>query len=294
MRTNPKTKQYIILGLLIAVIPMVLGIIVNQTVTQNIYNQNIPEEIPDKPNPDWSDTEISIMSIETDNDSITVTVSINGPADHWRIILDEEFPIGEANSIEGQGVATATTQYTFYSIPPGDHIVRVAAVTPSHQLAGEIASQSFTIEEKTDGKFIIINNKPFLIFRAFIVEQLNEEDFIGLYESLEKNDVVLFTFGRSVWHEYFNDHVTTGTDVIWLNAKYKIVLLESVEYCENADQMNYLERLEKCHISRTEAKYLIEARSGFIEENDIKLNDIVEINLFNDQAEPAASFLLSP
>ena len=244
MRTNPKTKQYIILGLLIAVIPMVLGIIVNQTVTQNIYNQNIPEEIPDKPNPDWSDTEISIMSIETDNDSITVTVSINGPADHWRIILDEEFPIGEANSIEGQGVATATTQYTFYSIPPGDHIVRVAAVTPSHQLAGEIASQSFTIEEKTDGKFIIINNQPFSIFRAFIVEQLNEEDFIGLYESLEKNDVVLFTFGRSVWHEYFNDHVTTGTDVIWLNAKYKIVLLESVEYCENADQMNYLERLE--------------------------------------------------
>ena len=294
MRTNPKTKQYIILGLLIAVIPMVLGIIVNQTVTQNIYNQNIPEEIPDKPNPDWSDTEISIMSIETDNDSITVTVSINGPADHWRIILDEEFPIGEANSIEGQGVATATTQYTFYSIPPGDHIVRVAAVTPSHQLAGEIASQSFTIEEKTDGKFIIINNQPFSIFRAFIVEQLNEEDFIGLYESLEKNDVVLFTFGRSVWHEYFNDHVTTGTDVIWLNAKYKIVLLESVEYCENADQMNYLERLEKCHISRTEAKYLIEAHSGFIEENNIKLNDTVEINLFNDQAEPAASFLLSP
>ena len=268
---------------------MVLGIIVNQTITQNIY-----EEIPDKPNPDWSDTEISIMSIETDNDSITVTVSINGPADHWRIILDEEFPIGEANSIEGQGVATATTQYTFYSIPPGDHIVRVAAVTPSHQLAGEIASQSFTIEEKTDGKSIIINNQPFSIFRAFIVEQLTEEDFIGLYESLEKNDVVLFTFGRSVWHEYFNDHVTTGTDVIWLNAKYKIVLLESVEYCENADQMNYLERLEKCHISRTEAKYLIEAHSGFIEENDIKLNDIVEINLFNDQAEPAASFLLSP
>ena len=188
MKTNPKIKQYIILGLLIAIIPMVLGIIVNQTMD----NRNIPEDIP---NPDWSDTEISILSIETDNDSITVTVSINGPADHWRIILDEEFPIGEANSIEGQGIATATTQYTFYSIPPGDHIVRVAAVTPSHQLAGEIASQSFTIEEKTDGKFITINNQPFSIFRAFIAEQLTEEDFIGLYESLEKNDIILFTFG---------------------------------------------------------------------------------------------------
>ena len=114
------------------------------------------EETSYKPNPDWSDTEISIMSIETDNDSITVTVSINGPADHWRIILDEEFPIGEANSIEGQGIGTATTQYTFYSIPPGDHIVRVAAVTPSHRLAGEIVSQSFTIEEKTEGKSIIV------------------------------------------------------------------------------------------------------------------------------------------
>ena len=114
MKTNPKIKQYIILGLLIAAIPMILGIIVNQTMD----DRNIPEEIQDKPNPDWSDTEISILSIETDNDSITVTVSINGPADHWRIILDEEFPIGEANSIEGQGIATATTQYTFYSIPP--------------------------------------------------------------------------------------------------------------------------------------------------------------------------------
>ena len=252
------------------------------------------EETSYKSNPDWSDTEISIMSIETDNDSITVTVSINGPSDHWRIILDEEFPIGEANSIEGQGIGTATTQYTFYSIPPGDHIVRVAAVTPSHRLAGEIVSQSFTIEEKTEGKSIMINNQRFSIFRSFMVEQLTEEDFIGLYESLEKNDIILFTFGRSVWHEYFNDHVTTGTDVIWINEKHKIILLESVEYCENSDQMNYLERLEKCHISRTEAKYLIETHSGFIEANNIKLNDTVEINLFNDQSEPAASFLLSP
>ena len=102
MRNNPKIKQYIILGLLVAIIPMILGIMINQTMN----DQNIPEEIQNKPNPDWSDTEISIISIETDNDSITVTVSINGPADHWRIILDDEFPIGEANSIEGQGIAT--------------------------------------------------------------------------------------------------------------------------------------------------------------------------------------------
>ena len=109
----------------------------------------------------WEDTQISIESIEQSNDQVTITVSIKGPADHWRIILDKEFPIGEANSIEGQGVGTSTTQYTFYSLQPGEHIVRVAAVTPSHQLAGEIVSQSFTIKEATIGKHIIINGQQF-------------------------------------------------------------------------------------------------------------------------------------
>ena len=120
-------------------------------------------------------------------------MSIKGPADHWRIILDKEFPIGEANSIEGQGVGTSTTQYTFYSLQPGEHIVRVAAVTPSHQLAGEIVSQSFTIKEATIGKHIIINGQQFSIFQDFIVEQLTEDDFIGLYDNLQPNHVVLFT-----------------------------------------------------------------------------------------------------
>ena len=161
----------------------------------------------------WEDTQISIESIEPSNDQVTITVSIKGPADHWRIILDKEFPIGEANSIEGQGVGTATTQYTFYSLQPGEHIVRVAAVTPSHQLAGEIVSQSFTITEPIEGKSIIINNQQFPIFKDFMVEQLTEDDLIGLYENLKENQVILFTFTRAEYHEYFNDHVPTGTDI---------------------------------------------------------------------------------
>ena len=250
----------------------------------------IPEDNEELENPEtsneekdqltWKDTQISIESIETSNDQVTVTISIKGPADHWRIVLDEEFPIGEANSIEGQGVGTATTQYTFYSLQPGEHTVRVAAVTPSHQLAGEIVSQSFLIEEPVNGKHIIINNQPFPIFKDFIVEQLTEEDFVGLYENLEQNHVILYTFGRSVYHEYFNDHVPEGTDILWLNERYEIIHLESVVYCENADEMNYLERLENCHISRAEAKFLIEAHSGFIETNNIKLKDTVELRLF--------------
>ena len=228
----------------------------------------------------WEDTQISIETVEASNDQVTVTISILGPADHWRIILDEEFPIGEANSIEGQGVGTATTQYTFYSLQPGEHVVRVAAVTPSHQLAGEIVSQSFTINEAIIGKHIIINGQQFSIFQDFIVNQLTEDDFIGLYDNLQPNQVILFTYGRSTYHEYFNDHVPSGTDILWLNARYEIIHLESVVYCENADQMNYLEILENCQTSRADAKFLIETHSGFIENNNIKLRDKVELRLF--------------
>ena len=228
----------------------------------------------------WEDTQISIESIKTSKDQVTVTISFHGGADDWRFILVEEFRIGEANSIEGQWVGTSTTQYTFYSLQPGEHIVRVAAVTPSHQLAGEIVSQSFTIKEAITGKHIIINGQQFSIFQDFIVEQLTEDDFIGLYDNLQPNHVILFTYGRSTYHEYFNDHVPSGTDILWLNSRYEIIHLESVIYCENADQMNYLEILENCQTSRADAKFLIETHSGFIENNNIKLRNKVEIRLF--------------
>ena len=276
--------------LLLISIPIV--ILVGLTIYDNLrYGPEgycIPGDESCKPQPSeetkeqltWEDTQISIESIETSNDQVTVTISIRGPADHWRIILDEEFPIGEANSIEGQGVGTATTQYTFYSLQPGEHIVRVAAVTPSHQLAGEIVSQSFTITEPIEGKSIIINNQQFPIFKDFMVEQLTEDDLIGLYENLKENQVILFTFARAEYHEYFNDHVPTGTDILWLNERYEVIHLESIEYCENADQMNYFERLENCHISQADAKFLIETHSGFIDDHKIKLKDKLELRLF--------------
>ena len=51
---------------------------------------------------------------------------------------------------------------------------------------------------------------------------------------------------------------------------------------ENADKMNYIERLEKCHISRSEGKYLIETHTGFIKENNIELGLKTKIHLFKN------------
>ena len=45
------------------------------------------------------------------------------------------------------------------------------------------------IEEAITGKHIIINCQQFSIFKDFVVEQLTEEDFIGLYENLNQNQV---------------------------------------------------------------------------------------------------------
>ena len=270
---------------MIIIASLIIGLYINNE--SIISNSDIDKDIAEQENTTnkttniYDKTQISIESIEVNENTVTVYVSIVGPWDHWRIILNDDFPIGEANSIEGQGVSNPN-KHTFDSIPPGTHTVRVAAVDPGHRLVGQIINQTFTIKEPTEGRTILINNQKFLIYKTFNVEELTEEDFIGLYESLPPDQVLLFIFKSSTLHEYFNDHVSTGTDVIWLNEKFEIVQLESVEYCENADKMNYIERLEKCHISRSEGKYLIETHAGFIKENNIELGLKTEIHLFKN------------
>lgn len=152
-------------------------------------------------------------------------------------------------------------------------------MNPAHQLVGQIVNQTFTIELPPDGQIIKINNIKFVIYKAFLVEELTEDDFIGLYNSLKTDQVIIYTFEFITMHEYLNDHVSRETDVIWLNEKFEIILLESIQYCENAAQMNYLEKLENCQISRSEGKYLVETHTNFIEKHKISLGDIAEIQL---------------
>mgnify|MGYP001057337754 FL=1 len=269
----------------IIITSLIIGLYI--TNESSISNSNIDKDVLDQENMInkttniYDKTQISIESIEVNENTVIVYVSIVGSWDHWRIILNDDFPIGAANSIKGQGVSNQN-KYTFDSVPPGTHTVRVAAVDPAHRLIGQIINQTFTINEPTEGRTILINNQKFLIYKTFNVEELTENDFIGLYESLPPDQVILFIFKSSTLHEYFNDHVPIGTDVIWLNEKYEIVHLESVEYCENADKMNYIERLEKCHISRSEGKYLIETHTGFIKENNIELGLKTKIHLFKN------------
>ena len=277
-------NRLFIIGTII-ITSLIIGLYI--TNESSISNSNIDKDVLDQENMInkttniYDKTQISIESIEVNENTVIVYVSIVGSWDHWRIILNDDFPIGAANSIKGQGVSNQN-KYTFDSVPPGTHTVRVAAVDPAHRLIGQIINQTFTINEPTEGRTILINNQKFLIYKTFNVEELTENDFIGLYESLPPDQVILFIFKSSTLHEYFNDHVPIGTDVIWLNEKYEIVHLESVEYCENADKMNYIERLEKCHISRSEGKYLIETHTGFIKENNIELGLKTKIHLFKN------------
>ena len=136
--------------------------------------------------------------------------------------------------------------------------------------------------ESIENQFVTINGQKFLLYHVFLVSELTEEDFIGLYDLLKTNSLILYIFDSSTeTRQYFNDHVPTGTDIIWIDNENTIINIASVPYCEGADKMSYQERLDKCTIISSEGKYLLETHNGFIDEHKIEIGSKTEIHLPN-------------
>jgi len=136
--------------------------------------------------------------------------------------------------------------------------------------------------ESIENQFVTINGQKFLLYHVFLVSELTEKDFIGLYDLLKTNNLILYIFDSSTeTRQYFNDHVPTGTDIIWIDNKNTIINIASVPYCEGADKMSYQERLDKCTIISSEGKYLLETHNGFIDEHKIEIGSKTEIHLPN-------------
>ena len=136
--------------------------------------------------------------------------------------------------------------------------------------------------ESIENQFVTINEQKFLLYHVFLVSELTEEDFIGLYDLLQTNSLILYIFDSSTeTRQYFNDHVPTGTDIIWIDNENTIINIASVPYCEGADKMSYQERLEKCTIISSKGKYLLETHNGFINEHNIEIGSKTEIHLSN-------------
>ena len=105
-----------------------------------------PEPEPDMANPPPASnpTSISIVSLDIETNSVTVSVNIDGDFDHWHINLDNQL---SESGVAGGIMVNYQFSYIFTDVQPGEHTVYVGAVDSSHSLVGEQASQTFTVAE---------------------------------------------------------------------------------------------------------------------------------------------------
>ena len=104
-------------------------------------------------NMDVSNAEISIESVMVMDNTATVSVEIEGvefPSKgiHWHVKLDEEIKGHDHSAL----MVFDEKSYTLKAIPKGEHTVYVSLVNAEHELIGNQASKTFTIEtEMEDG-----------------------------------------------------------------------------------------------------------------------------------------------
>ena len=103
-----------------------------------------PEPDMANPPPASNPTSISIVSLDIETNSVTVSVNIDGDFDHWHINLDNQL---SESGVAGGIMVNYQFSYIFTDVQPGEHTVYVGAVDSSHSLVGEQASQTFTVAE---------------------------------------------------------------------------------------------------------------------------------------------------
>ena len=102
-------------------------------------------------NMDVSNAEISIESVMVMDNMATVSVEIEGvefPSKgiHWHVKLDEEIKGHDHSAL----MVFDEKSYTLKAIPKGEHTVYVSLVNAEHELIGNQASKTFTIETEME------------------------------------------------------------------------------------------------------------------------------------------------
>lgn len=105
--------------------------------------------------------------------------------------------------------------------------------------------------------------------RASVADSLPER-IQGLSDTpfLPDNFVKLFVFGVYGEHSIWMKNMNYSLDIIWMDKEGKIVHIE-----ENVSPDTYPQSFN----SPIPAWYVIEANSGFVEENDVEMGDIVTL-----------------
>jgi uncharacterized protein len=115
----------------------------------------------------------------------------------------------------------------------------------------------------------IINGKTI----SLIVVDTEETREVGLggRDGLADNQAMLFIFDKPDFYEFWMKDMKFPIDIIWLGTDRKIVHIENNVSPETYPDTTFM--------PESEALYVLETPAGFAEKNNIKIGDVVELNL---------------
>lgn len=88
--------------------------------------------------------------------------------------------------------------------------------------------------------------------------------------SLPEDSAMLFVFNEPDYHGIWMKDMKFSIDILWLDASNKIIFIE-----KNISPQTY----PKVFSPREKALYIVEAQAGFVEKNNLKTGDVLDVRL---------------
>jgi len=129
------------------------------------------------------------------------------------------------------------------------------------------------IKEKNIPDSLVCFSNQCLKTEIAATEQEKQEGLM-FRESLPADQGMLFVFNQANLHSFWMKDTYLPLDIIWINNQHRVVHIEKAVPCPEKDNCPLYQ-------SNTPAKYVLEANAGFIQANEIKIGDKVEIGLNN-------------
>lgn len=86
---------------------------------------------------------------------------------------------------------------------------------------------------------------------------------------IEENEGMLFIFPESGYYPFWMKDMNYSIDIVWINESYRIVYIK-----ENATSDSY----PNSFVSKEEAKYVLEVKSGYVKAHDISVGEYIMIH----------------
>ena len=105
---------------------------------------------------------------------------------------------------------------------------------------------------------------------SILIADSEEKRIKGLsgFDSLRENQTMLFKFDDVGSHSFWMKDMNFSIDIIWMDEYYQILHIE-----ENVSPATY----PRSFGEDIDSKYVLETQAGFVEENAVKIGDILQV-----------------